>query len=57
MAQVWFDGIMWVARRAGFPGKVFGSTEAEALDRVNGWPWTHSQRMVEYETRKKKSKY
>jgi hypothetical protein len=41
--QVWYDGIMWVARRAGFAGKVFGDTEAQALRRAEGWDWNHWQ--------------
>jgi hypothetical protein len=40
-AQVWFDGVMWAARRAGFPGKVFGNTREEALSRVGQWFWSH----------------
>lgn len=56
-AQVWFDGIMWVARRAGFPGRVFANSKEEALSRVGGWPWAHSQKIVETEPRKRKRSY
>lgn len=42
---LWFDGIRWAAKRAGFPGVVFADTEREAIARANGWEWRHlSQR-------------
>ena len=44
--QVYFDGVVWVARRAGCPGKVFGATRGEALLRVTQWMWTHMKTEV-----------
>ena len=39
--QVWFDGVVFVARRAGFPGRVFAATEKEARQRAAVWAWSH----------------
>ena len=52
--QVWFNGTVWAARRAGFPGKVFGSTKEEALFRVGQWIWDHQGPEVFERPRKRK---
>jgi hypothetical protein len=41
MIEVWFDGIMWAARKRGFPGRVFARTPDEALHRARSWAWQH----------------
>ena len=41
MITVHFDGVIWIGKRAGFPGRVFGSTENEARSRIEGWEWRH----------------
>lgn len=57
MYQTWFDGVVWCARRAGFYGRVFGSTEKEALRRAESLAWNHYYQPEEIPApRKKKGK-
>jgi hypothetical protein len=37
-----FDGRTYTAKREGFPGMVFGDSEAEARTRAGTWPWSHA---------------
>lgn len=56
MAEVWYDGTTWIARKRGFPGKVFGDSRDQALGRISAWTWMHERPEIFQPPRKRNKK-